>query len=103
MCWYEKPNQNFMLKKKGHNFLRINDRVMSSCLEVGMMVANKFLKFQSNTSKGIGNKYGETKILCRKRCIIFSKSKTVMSFCLEVGMMITNKYSKFQSNTSKGI
>ena len=34
---------------------------MPSCLEMGMMVNKKYLKFQSNTSKGIGNKWGGTK------------------------------------------
>ena len=36
---------------------------MSSCLEVGMTVTKKYLKFQSNTSKGVGNKRGGTKKL----------------------------------------
>ena len=39
---------------------------MFSCLEVGLTVTNKYVKFQSNTSKGIGNKWGWYKKLNQK-------------------------------------
>ena len=42
---------------------KIHDRVMSSCLTVGMMVTKNYLKFQNYTSKGIGNKFGDMKNL----------------------------------------
>jgi hypothetical protein len=39
---------------------------MSTCLEVGMKVRNKYIQnFQSNTSKGIGNNWGGTKNLTK--------------------------------------
>ena len=64
-----------------HNFVKSQERVMSSCLAVGLMVTNKYVKFQSNAWKGIQNKWGGTKnlteILCRKRGIniIYIKNK----------------------------
>jgi hypothetical protein len=50
--WYKQLNGNSKLKK-GHYLIKIHDKVMSSCLEVGMMVTNKYTKLQSNTLKGI--------------------------------------------------
>ena len=58
----KKVNRNSKLKK-GHNFVKIQNRVISSCLKVGLVVTKKYLKFQNNNSKGIGNKWGGTKNL----------------------------------------
>ena len=49
------------MSKKRYNFVKIQDTVMSSYLEVGMVVTNKYVKSQSNTWKGIQNKWGGTK------------------------------------------
>ena len=50
---------------------------LCSLAEVELMVTKRYLKFQSNTSKGVGYKWAGTKklteLLCRKRDIILSK------------------------------
>ena len=48
-------NKNFMFpsnteilgQKKGYNFVKIQDRVMSSCLEMGLMVTNKYVSLKA--------------------------------------------------------
>ena len=53
------------MSKKGHHFVKIQDNVMSSCLGMGLMVPKMYVKFQNNTSKSIGNKWGGTKNLTK--------------------------------------
>ena len=54
--WYKNVNGNSMFKK-GHKVVKINDRIMSTSKGVGIMATNKYIKFHSNTWKGIGNKW----------------------------------------------
>ena len=93
-----------ILSIKGYNFVKFHDRVMSSCLKVGMMVTKKCMKFQRNTSKGIRNTWGGTKNLtkvpCQKReCNFVKIHDRVISSCLEVGLMVTNKYSEIWTSS----
>jgi hypothetical protein len=41
--------------KKGHNSVKMLDRVTSSCLQVGVMMVNKRAKFQSHMSMDFEN------------------------------------------------
>jgi hypothetical protein len=49
--------------KKGHNSVKMLDRVTSSCLHVGVMIVNKCAKFQSHMSMDFENIWGITKTL----------------------------------------
>jgi hypothetical protein len=52
--WYTNFNINSK-SKKGHNSVKMLDRVTSSCLQVGVMVMNKSAKFQSHLSMDFKN------------------------------------------------
>ena len=91
------------MSKKWYNFVKIHDIVTPSCPEVEMIVTSKCMKFQSNTSKGIGNKWSGTKNLNQSSMSKMGHNfvkiqEGLMSSCLVVGLMVANKYVKFQSN-----
>ena len=83
---------------------------MSSCLALGMMVTNKYLNFQSYTSKGTGYKWAGIKKKLTEMNFYVEKGanfvkiqdKSYVLFCGS-GLMVTYKYVKSQSNTWKGI
>ena len=49
--------------KRGHNYDKMLDRVVCSCLQVGVMLVNKYAKYESNMSRDKENIWGSTKTL----------------------------------------
>jgi hypothetical protein len=49
--------------KKGHTSIKMLDTVTSSCLHDGVMLVNKYVKFQSHMSMVFENIWGITKTL----------------------------------------
>ena len=94
--------------KRGHNYDKMLDRVVCSCLQVGVMLVNKYAKYESNMSRDNENKWGSTKTLT---FAAYSKWKRghnydkmldrVVCSCLQVGVMLVNKYAKYESNMSR--
>jgi len=41
--------------KRGHNYDKMLDRFVCSCLQVGIKLVNKYAKYESNTSRGNEN------------------------------------------------
>jgi hypothetical protein len=52
--YYKNFNKNSK-SKKGHNSVKMLDRVTFSCLQVGVMMVNKCAKFQSHMSMDFEN------------------------------------------------
>ena len=84
------------MSKKGHNLVKIQDRVMSSCLEVGLMVTNKYVKCQCNTSKGIWNMWGGAKNLTK--CDADAAAR-VSRIALLLYIIVDLKMSHFRQKT----
>jgi hypothetical protein len=90
--------------KKGHTFVKMLHTIISSCLQVGVMMEYKCVKFQSHMSMDFEDIWGITKLSQN------SKSKkghnsvkmldTIPFSCLRVWVMMMNKYAKFQSHKS---
>jgi hypothetical protein len=59
---YKNYNENSQLKKR-HNSVKMLDTVISSCLQVGVMMVNKCAKFQGHMSMDFENISGITKTL----------------------------------------
>ena len=53
--WYEKLNLETK-SNRGHNSVKIFDTVTSSCQKVGVVIVNKYLKFQKNILIRLGIK-----------------------------------------------
>jgi uncharacterized lipoprotein YehR (DUF1307 family) len=82
------------------------DTVTSSCLQVGVIMVNKYAKFQSHISMDFENISGITKTLnyvnsqSKKDHNSVKMHDTVTPSCLQVGVVMVNKCAKFQSNMS---
>jgi N-glycosylase/DNA lyase len=99
--YYKNFNVNSK-SKKGHNSVKMHDRVTSSCLQVWVMTVNRCAKFQSHMSMDFENIRDITKIKrkSKKGHNSIKMLDTVTSPCLQVWVMTVNRCAKFQSHMS---